>query len=230
MRRRRPKTVQERSTAKRIRARIADGSASASDEAWLRAYLGEEESAPPTFARPNVPAREPPTTVAPDASGTYVEVDDPTPHVSSAPSSPAAPSQLAPMPAACRIKECPACQGRNKAGPQICATTGEEVWPPLSMSAARLVAGGIFFVIGLAIRIMRGASELHEPTNLQRDNLATAIIEITRRRMGWVAAWDDFLAAGYALSSYTHAAMRAPTEPAKLESGAKRAPIDTNPS
>lgn len=110
----------------------------------------------------------------------------------------------------CKIKDCPACAGRNRPGPQICATTGEEVYPPLSMSAARGMASVLFAIIGFAIKLFRGAEEIHMPTELQRDQLAKGIIEIARRRAGWISLYDDLMTAGWALGSYCKSAASAP--------------------
>lgn len=195
------KTTAERSRAKRVRAAERRGEASEVDIAWLRAY--EAPRAGQVGSEPSDAPRERPTTVEPDASGTWVPIDDePEPAEPPPPKEEHRDPDIGPAPTKCTIPKCPACEGRNKPGPQRCATTGELVWPPLSMSAARGMAGGFFWVLGIAMKFWHKTPDIVEPTTIERDELARAIIEITRRRWGALAAVDDFLSAGWSVGSY----------------------------
>lgn len=189
------KTVAERSRAKRIRAARKLGTAGEADLAWLAAYEAPSDG--------QLGSAERPTTVEPDATGTWAPIaDDEDEHEPPPPPPPPGEPDIGPEPVKCKIVNCPACEGRNQPGPQRCVKTGELVWPPLSMSAARGIAGGFFWLLGIALRIIYHAPEIIDPTSVERDELAKAIIEITRRRWGALAAVDDFLSAGWSVTSY----------------------------
>ncbi len=210
------KTAAERTKASRLRARKASGEKlSPEQREWLRSYdaapaavIEEATVIEETRDVSQSPAAAQQASARP-ASWVAVE-RPPDARPPAVPLGPSTKVDGAPTPAVCKIKDCPACSGRSRPGPQKCATTGEDVYPPLSQAAAEMLAGVLFAIIGLGIKIFRGTEAVHPPTEIQRKQLARGIIEITRRRAGWIAVYDDLLVAGWALGAYTRGAMAAP--------------------
>lgn len=207
----------DRSTAKRIRERISKGKASAHDREWLADYEATRRSR--VVARERAPSAEEPSpprervqTVAPDPTGTWVPIEDAEededeedeePREALAPESePEADSALlAPAPATCTIKDCPACAGRLRPGPQICATTGEKVYPEISMGTARMIAGFVLWLIEAGAAVFY-KTDIPPATALVRDELAKSLIEVVRRRFGVVAMVDDLIAPFWPITMY----------------------------
>lgn len=199
------RTQAERSRAKRIRSKKPH-ERTRDEAAWLRSYddgatfvqmpPAEDAHVIEETKRPRPTPTGPPDTFVPIASD---DDDDDDEH---------APSEALAEPKKCAIPDCPACSGRTSLKPMKCATTGEEVWPPLGMSSARGLAGLVFFCLGWCVKVLNKLPEIVEPTPIERDELAKAIIDAVRRRAGWVAAFDDLLAGAWALGAYTKRASR----------------------
>jgi hypothetical protein len=121
----------------------------------------------------------------------------------------------------CSIKDCPACakkRGEGDAGVQICAATGDRVYPPMSDVGARLLAGAILAMVGIAIRMLRADRQLVAPTAKETADFGLAIREVARRRASWMGAYDDLTALVGTGAVYMR---RAATEPAKGAPDAK---------
>lgn len=204
----------ERSRAKRIRGKLRGGEKVTPDDREFLAAYREAGSGRGRVAAP-VPEIEDATILS--------ETIDPRPALTGPPDewvrieggdAPADTSSetgtfdvpAAPLARTCTIVDCPACAGRETTGPSICGTTGKEVWPPLGLPAAKALAGLVFFMLGWLVKTAYKQPAIVEPTALERDELAKAIVEIVRRRAGWVAAIDDLLSAGWATGAFVRRA------------------------
>lgn len=119
----------------------------------------------------------------------------------------------------CTIPNCPGCAGLLDYKPQICATTQREVYPPLSDLAARGMARFVFGAIALAVKLWRRIADgvnvpMVAPTKIELAELADAIKEIVRRRVGWAGAWGDLSAAFMAITAFGARAVTAAPLPA----------------
>jgi hypothetical protein len=200
-------TAAERSKAYRLRKKGDD--ATPEERAWLADYDARDTAPRDTPSAPVAPPSQP---LPGDAPAPAAPTPDPATWVDLPTSpSPTESTALAPaVSARCTVENCPACKNQSIDKPTICATTGKPVYPPISESAARMIAGAIFWLVGIAAKLLRKSAEITEPTKLEKDELARAVREIVRRRAGFVVAFDDLLTAGFALGSYGRRALAAP--------------------
>lgn len=122
--------------------------------------------------------------------------------------------------------DCPGCRGAASGG-RVCVTTGNRVFPPMTLDGARGLAQIVLNFIGLIVRFVRDDKRLIVPTDPEIDALAEAIREMCHRRASWVSAIDDLIAFGYNATRYT---MRAVREPARAKVAPKGTPAKRWPS
>lgn len=97
---------------------------------------------------------------------------------------------------------CPGCSGRLNVGPQVCTTTGREVYPEISDVAARGFAGIFLTLVGVGVRLYarmvlgRDVGSC-EPRSLEVAELADALKSAFRLRpsVGWIGSTFGDLAA-----------------------------------
>jgi len=110
----------------------------------------------------------------------------------------------------CNIPDCPAC--KQQRGALICQATNKKVWPPMSEAGAKALAGFLFFIVGRVIAFFRPDKRYVVPSDAERDQFAAALREVALRRASWIGAFDDLMAAVFALTRYGSRALNAPQE------------------
>lgn len=233
----------ERNRAARIRKRRASGNASQSDIDWLRSYEASRGKpgrpvaspalayAPPAPASSNTVATAPPP-IAPAAQARaqaetgYVPISFDGvvsgPPVAGALTSsagmapPGAPA-FAGAPGygvKCNIPDCPAC--KRQLDGAICQVTGKRVWPPMDIDAARKMAEGILWLVGMAIKFFRKDKFYVEPMPHEVEIFAKGIQLVQQRRASWLGAFDDIAMAFGGLAGYGTRAAKYPDQRKKL--------------
>lgn len=232
-------STKDRSRAARLRRAVRAGrELSADDRAWLETYEASRSRKPKRSDAPPEPSAAPVQTAPQTPSAPPSPGPEPAPQ----PAEPAEPADYIPIPVlgpeepekppeaepakpddgGCKIPDCPKC--KTVRGAQICATTGERVWPRMTPGGARAMASIILGIIGAAVRLFRADRQFIPPTKEERDDLAKAIEEVAYRRASWMGAFDDLLALGWALSAYGGRAMRAPSKERKPETAPAKLP------
>jgi len=230
------RTQAQRSRVKRIEQKLADRkSISAEEREYRRAYKAGErlpDDAPPAATRPrfgdfgesitgSTPApRDPsPASLPFEADGVPLGGSD-----AFGDDEPLTPDAIVghPMPPVkrCTIPDCIACSGRDQVRPMICGITGREVWPPLDKLSGQLVAGGVFWLLGIVFKLAYDLAEVPEPTPLQVEDLGRVVVKVVQRRAGWLAEYDDYLMSVGALVSFHGTAKRAPKRQKKPSTAA----------
>lgn len=110
----------------------------------------------------------------------------------------------------CQIENCPKCKvGSAGSAVQTCGTTGETVYPPMSIEGSKGMAGFGLNLIGWAVSLWRDDRKVVKPTEMEIDSMAGALRAVQVRRMNRLGAADDIIWFLMALGAYMH---RASTE------------------
>lgn len=199
----------DRSRAHRLGKRDAS-SLSPEDAAWLEDYKSKArrrtpttQSTTPQGTTVTVSDAEPrPTPSGPnvDHEAGFVEIDF------GKPQSAIEHTQQAEA-GRCTIKDCPRCKSVGKY--EICAETGQKVYPRMTDSAANGMASMVLGLIAFVARMMRKDKAFIMPTDTERKAMADALKETMNLRFNSSGAVADLFATIFVLGAFTRRAFTA---------------------
>lgn len=206
-------TNAERAKAVRIRKKIANGKASDRDIVWINNY---EKAFPPDAPKQQAPRENIQTeAITEQETETSVETineqtieSDPNDDEAEIESEPETSIPDTSFHSKCQIKDCPACaaaEGRD-AG-QVCGTTGEVVYPPISDETARIFALVFLIVIGIFISL-KTKKEPVPPNDNEAKLLAKPIKNLAYKHMNSLGKNDDLMQLIAFSGAYTVRALR----------------------
>lgn len=201
-----PASQADRSRAARARKAVMGGKATSEQMTWLEAYDARAAPAVPPHARQRPVVH---SATLPVTNG-QTDISLPDGHVVIDFGAPqAAPSSMvvAHDTSTCAAgPDCPRC--RAVRGAIQCSTTGERVWPKMTVDGARGMAAMILGGICLVARMVFGKNVT--PSQEEIAKMGDALRETIYQRAGALGAHDDMYALGFCLLSFGARVYNAP--------------------
>lgn len=102
--------------------------------------------------------------------------------------------------------DCPRCRARQ--GGIVCTSTGDVVWPKMTVEGARGMARAL--LTGIAVLARMFGRDVSPPSDVEVNQVGDALREVIYRRASAAGAGDDVWALAFALGAFGARVWRAP--------------------